>query len=895
MAPSTRNTSKRNSVADSTASSASSATVNNTFASTTNSTDNKGPSQRDRIGKTDHSRSPSTSRKTTGQAGREKTANVSLDFSIVDDDDANPSLQTAAVPQLTSISKHEAQREIPDSQEQLSAVEENFADNGTIAVDTARHVDNNISHNTQTSVPQMFASQGQLSPVREESSSDGDRFVARTPRRADITGHSTHGGVSHPAQDSSPEYENIHVRPARPVDRNVEHGSQESGFPVPSAARLPPINRPQRATPGFTPVNAKRAQNTTAGWTPINRSELQLGEASAARGARQYNATLFPGAYAEIGKEKKDAAKKAAKNRGETAKDDGAGPTGPRAEETAAIVEQTEQDEVMSVDGPKSDVSGSHATHVIASDQADNKHLKAQTASTPSVEAQPSAIATAANPATANSLASQQLEHNGPSRAMHEAISNGQKFKKEQDRSGATKEQLAHFVMADNKEDILEGTVFIPKDSVVFISQDKPATWEELHATDKVIVLDEGRLDTTGYGEGIVVDHNGCIVGTFRDVHPLNPVFKNGTTQRQVAFHDGLTLISGDAVSWMKRTQLGELFDHKKAVRNAAADTRAAMQFLGMNGGRNPGPEAIVDNLKKAAKAHHNTIHSGSSAADSASTEGASRPPRQLGARQPAQNGTRVSSLTVVPEENATNAITLAANVPSPATPVQQNVREKARRKYQWIIVEPNEFDTLGKPLLDVEGKHTPFVFEVGKDQTPRLTITRKHKVTGQTDTSIRYPKAVDWNNQGDITRLNSWRAQYYRRNVENYARYEPRLPYSAEEKAFLRQYWANEMASRADAGAKANWAAVAAAFAAQFPDTPTKRTPSSISAWCGRDPETNQLRGRKGGDGGRKRKAEAMEDEEEGADAVSMAGGLRALRKPRRAPEGGEEGDELW
>jgi hypothetical protein len=520
---------------------------------------------------------------------------------------------------------------------------------------------------------------------------------------------------------------------------------------------------------------------------------------------------------------------------------------------------------------------------------------------------------------------------------MQEAINAGKASREEKKRKGADEETLAQYFLADHREDILEGVVFVPYINTTVVTKDSPLTLDAMWDETKILVADAGRLDADTRGDGIVVDANGLVVGTYKTAELYRKRGPKRATTR-VALHDGLRSAAGVPIPRRILSTLGEAFDANKAVNNAKSDLEVAMKLLKMPSGKAPvnpmarleafykpvakpvnrakllkapkqganvenptviwqGPANYIEHgVEIASPALDASNHVETTTAEAAvenpapAPASAQQPQRQLRARtRPIQDARNLDAEP--PEKKFAKAAPVrkdsVATMPTKgaqkATSKAKPAAERKPKVFNYILVEPDDFDAEGRPLLNEEGEHVPFRFVKGSDRSDRLSITRKHKTTGKVDVAATYPGVVDWNDQGCITKLNSWRAQVYRRNVENYARYEPRNAYLPAEEGFLREYWRKEMKERENAGRKAEWARVLVAFRVQFKGT--ERSESSIVSWCSRDEEVRRIRGLKVKEGakgakgaGKKRKMEE-EEEAEGAAGPSVPASKRARR----------------
>ncbi|KAF2498131.1 hypothetical protein BU16DRAFT_579339 [Lophium mytilinum] len=530
------------------------------------------------------------------------------------------------------------------------------------------------------------------------------------------------------------------------------------------------------------------------------------------------------------------------------------------------------------------------------------------------------------------------------------------------------------FVLADHIEDILDGVTFIPYSKTRIISLGSPLSATEAWDEAKLILAVSGQFDDAVLGEGVIVDANGVVTGTYEDTPYLISEKPTKKHRIRAALHTGYKSVGGLIIPKSKQVELGKAFDSKAAAKNGQSDIGEAMKLLGMGAGfqySQHNVEATIDELKQARLAAHaakiEAARARAAARLEATGDGTAANPVDIDnpatakgpsqAPDPAHLGPQTQTtqdLQVEGRQLRTRKVAArpAAN-PLPYHPYARNTEKKrtekpranrkrdapklaeaevqqkqpvvseaaaemgedrddsegeikddasinaaeekvsTKKKFPYIFLEP-DLDAEGRPFLDNNGLHIAFKYELGQQADDRLVITRKHRVTGTINKSLLYPSKVDWEDQKCISKMNTWRAQNYRRGVEGYARYAPRVEFADEEKAFLRDYWRKEMKKRGDAGTKALWESVLVAFVKQFPKT-TRKQPS-ISSWCSRDAEVTRIRQGETTGGGKKRKNEDAEADVE--DVVAGPGArarkTRQTRPAKKQKIGGERVDEV-
>ncbi|KAF2488389.1 hypothetical protein BU16DRAFT_225936 [Lophium mytilinum] len=158
---------------------------------------------------------------------------------------------------------------------------------------------------------------------------------------------------------------------------------------------------------------------------------------------------------------------------------------------------------------------------------------------------------------------------------------------------------LASYTTVHSIAHLLDSVIFIKHENLVGIHLGTKATASQRGDDSHIPVGDEGRLDTAALGDGIVVDKNGMIVGTYKDIQLWNekykpscdsctakgkevctyhcpgfyaePLLKYPTTpSRLVALHNNLVAYGIDnRIHPYGLEKLGETYDHEETLRIA--------------------------------------------------------------------------------------------------------------------------------------------------------------------------------------------------------------------------------------------------------------------------------------------------------------------------------------
>lgn len=238
-------------------------------------------------------------------------------------------------------------------------------------------------------------------------------------------------------------------------------------------------------------------------------------------------------------------------------------------------------------------------------------------------------------------------------------------------------------------------------------------------------------------------------------------------------------------------------------------------------------------------------------------------------------NSDETNQETYFGETEGSNSTTLASDDEAPSPGELNNLRPiKGPRLTLQMNPQANK-DSSQKKSAWLPTTPYPGPVKKGSPQPDRLTIVKKHQVTGLTK-EIKYPRAedVDWNNQDWIRRINTWARQNYRRSDDNdrVETYKDRSRFLQIEKQWLVAYVHLQIVKRGvdTFNKRPHWDEVTDAFNSEFEgrqievdggftEPRAARGFLSISSVCNRDPDMQRLRGL---DRAASRQAEEEKDE---------------------------------